>query len=63
MKWPGALQVHEAKDYTMIGNVIAGSEKIGLITRGVDCNDKDAWKKIRDNEVRNNIFSPALFGL
>ena len=51
MKWPGAIEVTSARDYTMIGNSIAGSEKFGLITSGVPCNDETAYLRIRDNEV------------
>lgn len=35
----------------MIGNSIAGSEKVGLITKGVPCDDMTAQNRIRDNEV------------
>ena len=51
MKWPGAIQVQDADNYTMYGNCIAGSEKNGLITRGVDCNDNKAIIRIYQNEV------------
>ena len=51
LKWPGAIEVVSARDYTMIGNSIAGSEKVGLITSGVPCNDESAHLRVRDNEV------------
>ena len=51
MKWPGAIQTVNAKDYSMIGNSVAGSEKIGFKTFGVDCDDVNSHKRIRDNEV------------
>ncbi|XP_065660201.1 fibrocystin-L isoform X2 [Hydra vulgaris] len=55
MKWPGAIQVHNAENYTMYGNSIAGSEKNGLITRGVDCNDNDAIKRVYNNEIHSTL--------
>nr|XP_047143668.1 fibrocystin-L-like isoform X2 [Hydra vulgaris] len=55
MKWPGAIQVHNAVNYTMYGNSIAGSEKIGLITRGVDCNDNNAIARIYNNEIHSTL--------
>jgi len=51
LKWPGAIQVERALDYVMIGNVVAGSEKIGIRTAGTDCNDVNAHRRVRDNEV------------
>ena len=51
MKWPGAIEVTTAIDYTMIGNCVAGSEKFGLITSGVPCGDQQAYNRVRDNEV------------
>ena len=53
MKWPGAIETRFAEDYTMIGNSIAGSEKVGLITGGVPCEDNNALLRVRDNEVIN----------
>ena len=49
MKWPGAIQVDKATDYTMIGNSIAGSEKLGYLTTGVKCDDYT--ENVKDNEV------------
>lgn len=59
MKWPASVMVHRATQLTMIGNSIAGSEKIGLITAGVPCDDLEATNRIYDNEVNTilNIFS------
>lgn len=51
-KWPGAIQTYLAEDMEMIGNVIAGSEKIGYIFIGGPCDDDQTYKKVRDNEVR-----------
>ena len=54
MKWPASVMVNRAIQLTMIGNSIAGSEKIGLITAGVPCDDLEATHRIRDNEVNAN---------
>jgi len=35
----------------MIGNVVAGSEKIGFKFRGVPCEDEYSRENVRDNEV------------
>ena len=43
--------VHKATKLTMIGNSIAGSEKLGLITAGVPCDDVEATNRIYGNEV------------
>ena len=42
--------IKEASQLTMIGNSIAGSEKIGLISSGVSC-DEESNNRIYNNEV------------
>ena len=56
MKYPGAIQVYKAVEYTMIGNSVAGSEKMGLITAGVPCSDETAKLRIHSNEVSFSFF-------
>lgn len=56
MKWPGAIDLLEAEDYTLIGNVIAGSEKVGYKTRGESCNDITASERVKNNEVFGALF-------
>ena len=45
--------MYKATNLTMIGNSIAGSEKVGLKTPGMHCDDKDSMSKVRDNEVKH----------
>jgi len=48
--------IKAASKLTVIGNSIAGSEKIGLITNGVSCiSNEQSNNQFRDNEVVNNI--------
>ena len=35
--WPGAIEVHEATDVTLINNTVAGSERFGFRIDGVEC--------------------------
>lgn len=51
LKYPGAIDLIKAENYTLIGNVVAGSEKIGIKTRGEKCSDTTASDRVRDNEV------------
>ena len=51
MKWFAAVDVYRATNLTMIGNSIAGSEKVGLKTPGVDCANNESLTMVRDNEV------------
>lgn len=37
--WPGAFEVHEATDVTMINNTVAGSERFGYKLDGEKCTD------------------------
>ena len=53
--------MYAATNLTMIGNSIAGSEKVGLKAPGVHCDDKDSLSKVRDNEVMYPIFNLILF--
>lgn len=57
MKWPGAIQVELAKDFTMIGNSVAGGEKVGYRMHGVPCSDATAHERVRDNEVRLSLHT------
>ena len=46
--WPGGIEVIKAKNTTMIGNVVAGSEKIGFLIPGESCtvvNRERGWKE------------------
>ena len=49
--------LYETTNLTFIGNSIAGSEKIGLIYAGIECNDNEAANRIYDNEVRRILTS------
>jgi len=62
MKWPASLMIKAASKLTMFGNCIAGSEKIGLITSGVSC-DEQSTNQIRDNEVNHKVFFIKLIVL
>lgn len=35
--WPGAIEVHEATDVTLINNTVAGSERFGIMLDGEKC--------------------------
>lgn len=37
--WPGAIEVHEASDVTLINNTVAGSERFGFMVDGEKCTD------------------------
>ena len=50
LKWPGAINVDKAVNYTMIGNSVAGSEKVGIRFPGIPC--EDISKRIYGNEVK-----------
>ena len=54
MKWLAAVNTVHAVNLTFIGNSIAGSEKVGLITAGTDCDDEESHMRFRDNEVGMN---------
>ena len=43
--------MYRTTNLTMIGNSIAGSEKVGIHAPIVDCADDKSLSKIRDNEV------------
>ena len=45
----------------MIGNVVAGSEKLGFYFAGTDCEDENAHMKVRDNEVRFIVSVSVCF--
>jgi len=59
MKWPGAIHVLEADNLTLIGNTVAGSEKVGLKWRGQKCSEETA----ADDRVRDNEIHATLFGI
>ncbi len=48
--WSGALDIRNAINVQLIGNVIAGSERIGLQTKGLSCTDNIQW---RDNVIHS----------
>ena len=46
--WPGGIEVIKAKNTTMIGNAVAGSERVGFLIPGENCtvvNDGRNWKE------------------
>ena len=47
----------------MIGNSIAGSEKIGYKFAGTDCQNENPSENVRNNEVNNNAFRTGMFHL
>lgn len=49
LNWDGALNLDKAKDFTVIGNSIAGAEKVGIRFPGVPCDDVS--KRVYGNEV------------
>ncbi len=51
--WPGGIEVSKAKDTTMIGNAVAGSEKIGFLIPGESCDVVDNTRDWRDNEAHS----------
>lgn len=48
--WPGAIEVHEALDVTMINNTVAGSERFGFKLDGEKCTDNSPGISV-GNEV------------
>ena len=53
LKWPASIMLNKAENFTMIGNSVAGSEKIGIKTNGFSCSDDTSSLKVRDNEVHS----------
>lgn len=53
--WPGGIEVVKAKNTTMIGNVVAGSERIGFLIPGEDCNVVNPERDWQDNEAHSCI--------
>lgn len=53
LNWDGALNLEKAKDFTVIGNSIAGAEKVGIRFPGVPCDDVS--KRVYGNEVNQYI--------
>nr|XP_032810523.1 fibrocystin-L isoform X1 [Petromyzon marinus] len=55
--WPAAIQVHEATDVVLQGNVVAGFERLGFRIDGEPCPGVSsavaAWS---DNEVHGGLF-------
>ena len=51
--WPGGIEVIKAKNTTMIGNVVAGSERIGFLIPGEDCKVVDRERDWRENEAHS----------
>ena len=51
--WPGGVEVIKAKNTTMIGNVVAGSEKIGFLIPGENCQAVDRERDWRENEAHS----------
>lgn len=57
IKWPGAISAIKAKNLTLIGNSIAGSEKDGLHWQGQKCSESGfAQRMVRDNEIHSTLF-------
>ena len=57
MKWPGAIHVLNTDNLTLIGNTVAGSEKVGLKWTGQKCSDEGtASDRVRDNEIHATLF-------
>eukprot|EP00795_Rhopilema_esculentum_P009048 gene9048-16692_t len=53
--WTGGIEVTFSKNTTMIGNVVAGSEKIGFALIGEDCDTTAAESLWRHNEAHSCV--------
>ena len=53
MFWPGGIEVIKAKNTTMIGNAVAGSERIGFLIPGEDCEVINRERDWRENEAHS----------
>ena len=53
--WTGGIEVSFSKNTTMVGNVVAGSEKIGFALIGEDCGTTAAEALWRDNEAHSCV--------
>ena len=51
--WPGGIEVIKAKNTTMVGNVVAGSEKIGFLIPGESCQDVNRERGWKENEAHS----------
>ena len=51
--WPGAIEVAKATNTTMVGNAVAGSEKIGFLIAGEDCKVVNKLTDFNDNEAHS----------
>uniref|UniRef100_A0A7M5X729 Cadherin domain-containing protein n=2 Tax=Clytia hemisphaerica TaxID=252671 RepID=A0A7M5X729_9CNID len=60
LKWPASVMLYHTTNLTFIGNSIAGSEKIGLIYAGTECNDNNAGNRIYDNEIHSTLHGIHL---
>ena len=58
LKFPAALHLDKAENFTLIENVIAGSEKFGIRSTFAQCSEENPEARIRDNEIH-----AALFGI
>ncbi len=56
-EWPATLDIRKATNISLVGNVIAGSERTGLNTKGLSCTDTDT------TEWRDNIIHSAFTGI
>ena len=52
--WPGGIEVILARNTTMIGNAVAGSERVGFLIPGENCNPSNQEKGLwQDNEAHS----------
>lgn len=51
--WPGGIEVIRAKNTTMIGNVVAGSERVGFLIPGESCTAMSPERGWKDNEAHS----------
>lgn len=54
LKWPGAIEVHEATNVTLQGNAIGGSERIGFRIDGEECTDVNTPNSWTGNVVHGS---------